>query len=232
MPSAFFVAAVELQTIFSLFSSFREILGVCKRCLPMFSRHRKIIRPGPSGKALRKYGPAIARRIIVFFLRNCVCVDGVKSQPFAVGLGLRQECMLSPLLFYEFDGQSQPIRRAVAYKAGAVGAAAPQLEKFRANSVFRASSSSSKILNDKKYFNTLKNFRANLVFQGKRRLFKIQNGKKYIFNAVNSGYTLFFRASKSCSKILNVKTIFNTVKNLREISVFGASSSSPKNPER
>jgi len=67
----------------------------------------------------------------------------------------------------------------------------PQHEKFRANSVFRASSSSSKILNDKKYFNSLKNFRANLVFQGKRRLFKILNDKKYIFNTVNSGHTLF-----------------------------------------
>jgi len=58
-----------------------------------------------------------------------------------------------------------------------VGRPPPQLEKFRANSVFRASSSSSKILNDKKYFNTLKNFRANFVFQGKRKLFKILNNK-------------------------------------------------------
>jgi len=70
--------------------------------------------------------------------------------------------------------------RTVAYEAG--GAAAPLLEKFRASSVFRASSSCSKILKDKKYFNTLKNFRANSVFQGKRRLFKILNDKKYIYS--------------------------------------------------
>jgi len=62
------------------------------------------------------------------------------------------------------------------------------LKIFRANSVFRASVSCSKILDDKIYFNTVKNSRA----------------------------TLFFRASASCSKILNNKKyIFNTVKNFR-----------------
>jgi len=66
----------------------------------------------------------------------------------------------------------------------------------------------------------VKNFRENSVFQGKHRLFKILNDKKYIFNIVNSGHTLFFRESTSCSKILNVKTIFNTVNNFRENSVF------------
>jgi len=70
----------------------------------------------------------------------------------------------------------------VAYEAG--GRPPPRLEKFRANFVFRASSSCSKIQKDKKYFNTVKNFRANSVFQGKRRLFKILNDKKYIFNTV------------------------------------------------
>jgi len=54
----------------------------------------------------------------------------------------------------------------VAYEAG--GRPHPQLEKFRANSVFRASSSSSKILKDEKYFNAVKIFRANSVFQGKQ----------------------------------------------------------------
>jgi len=86
----------------------------------------------------------------------------------------------------------------VAYEAG--GRPPPPLEKIRANSVFRTSSSCSKILKDKKYFNTVKNFRANFVFQGKRRLFKILNDKKYIINTVNSGHTLFFRTSTSCSK--------------------------------
>jgi len=45
------------------------------------------------------------------------------------------------------------------------GAADPRLERFRANSVFRASRSCSKILNDKKYFNRVKNFRQTLFFR-------------------------------------------------------------------
>jgi len=54
----------------------------------------------------------------------------------------------------------------VAYEAGGgEGGRPPRLEKFRANSVFRASSSCSKILKHKKYFNTVKNFRANSVFR-------------------------------------------------------------------
>jgi len=48
----------------------------------------------------------------------------------------------------------------------------PGLKTFRANSVFRASASCSKFLNDKNYFNTVKNFRANFVFQGKSKLLK------------------------------------------------------------
>ena len=99
---------------------------------------------------------------------------------------------------------------------GSGGSRPRRLEKFRANSIFRESSSCSKIMKDKKYFNTVKNCRANSVFQSKRRLFKILNYKKYIFNTMNSGHTLFFRTSTSCSNILNVKTIFNTVKNFRE----------------
>ena len=69
----------------------------------------------------------------------------------------------------------------MAYEAGETGrAAAPRLEKVRADSVFRASSSCSKILKDKKYFTAVKNFRANSVFQGKRKLSKILKEKKYI----------------------------------------------------
>jgi len=67
---------------------------------------------------------------------------------------------------------------SVAYEAG--WRPPPRLEKFRANSVFRASQSFSKILRDKKYFNTVKNSRAVSVFQGKRRLFKILKDKQYI----------------------------------------------------
>jgi len=60
------------------------------------------------------------------------------------------------------------------------GGRPPRPEKFRANSVFSASSSCSKILKDKKYFNTVKNFRANSVFQGKHKLLKNPECKNYI----------------------------------------------------
>jgi len=68
---------------------------------------------------------------------------------------------------------------SVAYEAGG-GRPPLRLEKFRANSVFRASSSFSKILKDKKHLNTVRNSRADSVFQGKRRLLKILKDKKYI----------------------------------------------------
>ena len=44
-------------------------------------------------------------------------------------------------------------------------------KKFQGNSVFMASASCSKILNDKIYFNTVKNSKET-VFQGKRMLLK------------------------------------------------------------
>jgi len=55
------------------------------------------------------------------------------------------------------------------------------LKNFRANSVFRARASCSKILNDEKYFNTVKKSRA----------------------------TLFFWASASCSKLLIIKITYS-----------------------
>ena len=61
----------------------------------------------------------------------------------------------------------------------------------------------------------LKNFRANSVFRATASCSKILNNKRYTINTVNSGHHLFFRASASYSKILNVKSIFNTVKNSR-----------------
>jgi len=49
-------------------------------------------------------------------------------------------------------------------RRGAGRAAAPHgLKKFRVNSVFKASASCSKTLNEKKYFNTVKYFRAKLL---------------------------------------------------------------------
>jgi len=59
------------------------------------------------------------------------------------------------------------------------GAVAPRFEKFWTNSVFRASSIGSKILKDKKYFNTVKSFRATLFFRA-RQFFKNLNDKKSV----------------------------------------------------
>ena len=68
----------------------------------------------------------------------------------------------------------------VAYEAGDGGGLPPPwLENFRANSVFRASTSCSKDLKDKKYFNTGKSFRATLFFRA-RQFFKNLNNKKSV----------------------------------------------------
>jgi len=103
------------------------------------------------------------------------------------------------------------------------GAAAPPGLKN-----FRASASCPKILNDKKYLNTVKIFRATLIFRANASCVKILNNKKYKFSTVKSGHPLFFRASASYSKILNVKSIFNTVKNSRATLFFRASASCSK----
>jgi len=63
--------------------------------------------------------------------------------------------------------------RVLSGVRGGGAAAPPRLEKFRASSSF------SKILKDKKYFNRV----ANSVFQGKRRLFK-NPGCEATFNTV------------------------------------------------
>jgi len=51
---------------------------------------------------------------------------------------------------------------------GREGGRPPGLKIFRANSVFRASASCSKILNAKKIFKYSEKFQGNSVFQGKR----------------------------------------------------------------
>jgi len=78
----------------------------------------------------------------------------------------------------------------------------PGLKNFRANSVFRASASYSKFLNNKKYFKTVKNFRA----------------------------TLFFSASASCSKILNDKNM-HSVSQFKAHFVLQGKRELLKNPE-
>jgi len=94
------------------------------------------------------------------------------------------------------------------------------------------SASCSKILNDKKYFSTVKNSRATPFFRESASCSKILNDKKYIMSTVNSGQLSFSgQDHASCSKLLNVKRIFNTVKNSRATLFFRASTKLLKNPE-
>jgi len=62
------------------------------------------MRPCPSGKAL---GSVTVLTVACYWPSShcipaqkfvCVRVGGVKSQPFTVGVGLRQKCVLSPFL--------------------------------------------------------------------------------------------------------------------------------------
>jgi len=96
------------------------------------------------------------------------------------------------------------------------------LKNFRANSVFRASASCSRIQNDKKYFNTVKLFRATLIFRASVSCSKVLNDKKYILSTMNQEHTVFQGKSRLL-KNPEWKNIFNTVENFRANSVFRAS---------
>ena len=61
----------------------------------------------------------------------------------------------------------------------------------------------------------MKNFRAHSVFRASASCSKILN-EKNIFHTVNSRQLRFSGQAQSCSKILNVKSIFNTVKFFRK----------------
>jgi len=54
------------------------------------------------------------------------------------------------------------------------------LKNFRANAVFRASQISSKVLNDKKYFNTVKKSGQLCFLEQAQSCSEILNDKKYI----------------------------------------------------
>ena len=95
-----------------------------------------------------------------------------------------------------------------------VGAASPPgLKIFRANSVFQGKRKLLKTPENKKYIFSTVNLGHPLLFRASANSSKLLNVKS-IFNTVKSfRATLFFRASGSCSKILNDKKyIFNTVK--------------------
>ena len=104
----------------------------------------------------------------------------------------------------------------------------PRLEKFRANSVFRASSSCSKILKNMKNISKQWKISGQILFFRASAYYSKFWRIKNTFNTVNSGHTLLFSARKSCSNILNVKSILNTAKNWMTNFVFRASASSSK----
>ena len=96
---------------------------------------------------------------------------------------------------------------------------------------FRASASCSKILNDKKCFNTVKNSRATLFFRASASCSKILNNKRYIqYSKKFQGNC--FQGKRKLLKILNVKSMFNTVKNFRATLFFQGKRKLLKNRER
>ena len=107
---------------------------------------------------------------------------------------------------------------------GGGAAAPPGLENFRANSVFRATASSSKVLNNKIYFSTVKNSRAT-CFSGQAQVTQNSRIIKNIFNTAK-----ICRASASCSKILNNKKHIQ-YSEFRAPSVFQGKRKLLKNPE-
>jgi len=84
--------------------NFIEILVVCQRCLPTFvdveTVYDRVHREKLCG-VLREYDVGGRLLLAVKSLNSCsdvcVCVGGVKSQPFTVGVWLWQEFMLSPM---------------------------------------------------------------------------------------------------------------------------------------
>ena len=115
---------------------------------------------------------------------------------------------------------------------GSGGATAlPGLKNFRENSVFRATTSCSKILNDKKYFSTVKNSRAPSVFQGKRKLLKNPECKKHIQYCEKFQGNSVFREAQVTQNSWILKNIFNAVKNFRAPSVFQSKRNLLKNSE-
>ena len=115
IPGAVFVPTVALQNKLSFSRKFQEILAVRQRREHMFCRPRENIRPGYSEKlwgVLRKYGVddhlLLTFRSLDSYSEVCICVGGVRSQPFTVAVGLLQGRVLSPLQFIVYISGFQP----------------------------------------------------------------------------------------------------------------------------
>jgi len=112
----------------------------------------------------------------------------------------------------------------------------PSLKNFRANSVFKASASCSKILNNQKYIFSTVNSRHPLFFRARASCKTpeckkhIQYSEKFQSSSVFQAELKFFRASASCSKLPNVKRILNKANTFRA-TVFQRKRLLLKNPE-
>jgi len=91
-------------------------------------------------------------------------------------------------------------------------AAPPSLKIFRTNSVFQGKRySCSKILDDKKYCNTVKNSRAT-VFQGNPKCSNILNDKKHIFITVKiPGQLCFSGQAQVAQKSWIINNIYSVL---------------------
>ena len=106
IPSAVFILAIALQTQISLSGNFEKFWEYAKSLYTCFvdleKAYGRVHREKIWG-LLREYG--IAYRLLLTvkslysFSEVCVRVGGIESRPFTVGVGLRQWCVLSPLLF-------------------------------------------------------------------------------------------------------------------------------------
>ena len=106
IPSAVFFVAVALQKKFLLSSKLSRNPGSMAKTYIHASSPSAKCMPGSPWKALRDVvaarcwqAPIAGRQVTAFlFRRLCLCQRS-KSQPFSVSAGLRQWCVLSPLLF-------------------------------------------------------------------------------------------------------------------------------------
>jgi len=111
IPNAVFVPAVALQTTFHSPAKYAKHIFTC------FVNLDKAYDRVPCEMlwgVLREYGVDDRLLLAVKSLYSCsevwVRVRRVKSRPFTIGVGLRQGCVLSPLLFKVYISGSQLLR--------------------------------------------------------------------------------------------------------------------------
>jgi len=117
IPSAVFVPAVAKQTTFHSPANFEKSWEYPIDVFTCFVDLEKTYDRVPREKlwgVLREHGVddclLLAAMSLYSYSDVCVRVGRVKSRPFTFGVGLRQGCVLSPLLFIVYISGSQPVR--------------------------------------------------------------------------------------------------------------------------